>query len=124
MPRPMVPLPATPATRSLREMSSMRGESAILSGGRDYNRRGRRRRSEAMLAALRLATVATALLAASPAALAQAFPSKPITLICPFPPGGGTDTHLRRFAELAQKYLGPPVVVESTPGAGGTLGPG
>jgi len=37
---------------------------------------------------------------------AQEFPSRPITLICPWPPGGSTDTHLRRFAEIATKYLG------------------
>ena len=56
-------------------------------------------------------------------ALAQAFPSKPITLICPWPPGGSTDVHLRKFAEIAQKHLGQPVIVENKPGAGGTVGP-
>jgi len=55
---------------------------------------------------------------------AQEFPSRPITLICPWPPGGSTDTHLRRFAEISAKYLGQPVVVENKPGAGGTIGPG
>jgi tripartite-type tricarboxylate transporter receptor subunit TctC len=76
-----------------------------------------------MRATFGLATVAMALACAAPAALAQAFPSKPITLICPWPPGGSTDTHLRRFAGIAQRYLGQPVVVENKPGAGGTLGP-
>jgi tripartite-type tricarboxylate transporter receptor subunit TctC len=66
---------------------------------------------------------AVALLAAAGQVLAQAFPSKPITLICPWPPGGSTDTHLRRFAEIAGKYLGQPVIIENKPGAGGTLGP-
>ena len=33
----------------------------------------------------------------------QGFPSRPITLICPWPPGGSTDTHLRRFAEIATR---------------------
>jgi tripartite-type tricarboxylate transporter receptor subunit TctC len=56
-------------------------------------------------------------------ALAQAFPSKPITLICPWPPGGSTDVHLRKFAEIAQKYLGQPVVVDNKPGGGGMIGP-
>jgi tripartite-type tricarboxylate transporter receptor subunit TctC len=56
-------------------------------------------------------------------AVAQAFPSKPVTLICPWPPGGSTDTHLRKFAQIAQKHLGQPVVVENKPGAGGMLGP-
>jgi tripartite-type tricarboxylate transporter receptor subunit TctC len=57
------------------------------------------------------------------AAHAQPFPSKPITLICPWPPGGSTDVHLRKFAEVAQKHLGQPVVVENKPGGSGTLGP-
>jgi tripartite-type tricarboxylate transporter receptor subunit TctC len=56
-------------------------------------------------------------------AMPQGFPSRPITLICPWPAGGSTDTHLRKFAEIASKHLGQPVVVENKPGAGGTLGP-
>lgn len=56
-------------------------------------------------------------------ALAQDFPAKPITLICPWPAGGSTDTHLRKFAEVARKYLGQPLLVENKPGAGGMLGP-
>jgi tripartite-type tricarboxylate transporter receptor subunit TctC len=71
---------------------------------------------------LRLALGAAALLIAL-AAHAQSFPAKPITLICPWPPGGSTDTHLRKFAEIAQKQLGQPLVVENKPGAGGTVGP-
>ncbi len=54
---------------------------------------------------------------------AQEFPSRPITLICPWPAGGSTDTHLRKFAQIAAKYLGQPVIVENRPGAGGMLGP-
>src|ERR687891_3008532 len=54
---------------------------------------------------------------------AQPFPAKPITLICPWPPGGSTDVHLRKFAEVAQKYLGQPVVVDNKPGGGGMIGP-
>ena len=56
-------------------------------------------------------------------ASAQDFPSRPITLICPWPAGGSTDTHLRKLAELAAKNLGQPIVVENKPGAGGMLGP-
>ena len=70
---------------------------------------------------LRTALAALALLAAP--VFAQTFPAKPITLICPWPPGGSTDTHLRRFAEIAQKHLGQSIVVENKPGAGGTVGP-
>src|SRR4029077_1492168 len=62
------------------------------------------------------------LVLALPAA-AQDFPSRPITLICPWPPGGSTDTHLRRFAEIATRTLGQTIVVENNPGAGGTVAP-
>jgi tripartite-type tricarboxylate transporter receptor subunit TctC len=64
-----------------------------------------------------------ALLMALPAP-AQEFPTRPIALICPWPPGGSTDTHLRRFAEISAKYLGQPVIVENRPGGGGMIGPG
>jgi tripartite-type tricarboxylate transporter receptor subunit TctC len=57
-------------------------------------------------------------------ALAQSFPVKPISLICPWPPGGSTDQHLRAFAQIASKYVGQNIVVENKPGAGGMLGPG
>ncbi len=67
--------------------------------------------------------VAALLFVACAQAFAQAFPSKAITLVCPWPPGGSTDVHLRKFAEVAQKYLGQPVLVENKPGAGGLLGP-
>jgi tripartite-type tricarboxylate transporter receptor subunit TctC len=71
-----------------------------------------------------IAMVASFVLAALAAtAAAQPFPAKPITLICPWPPGGTTDTHLRKFAEVAAKYLGQPVVVENKPGGGGMVGP-
>ena len=54
---------------------------------------------------------------------AQDYPTRPITLIVPWPAGGSTDTHLRKLAELAAKHLGQPIVVENKPGAGGMLGP-
>jgi tripartite-type tricarboxylate transporter receptor subunit TctC len=56
-------------------------------------------------------------------ALAQTFPSRPITLICPWSAGGPTDLHLRKVAELGAKYLGQPVVVENRPGGSGMNGP-
>ena len=55
-------------------------------------------------------------------ALAQGYPNRPITLICPWPAGGSTDTHMRKLAELASKHLGQPIIVENKPGAGGMLG--
>ncbi len=57
------------------------------------------------------------------AAQAQSFPSKPITLICPWPAGGSTDIHLRKLGELAAKHLGQPVVIENRPGGSGMNGP-
>jgi tripartite-type tricarboxylate transporter receptor subunit TctC len=51
------------------------------------------------------------------------FPSRPISLIVPWPPGGSTDRHLRAFAEAAAKQLGQPVIIVNNPGVGGTLGP-
>ncbi|HYL87861.1 MAG TPA: tripartite tricarboxylate transporter substrate binding protein [Burkholderiales bacterium] len=56
------------------------------------------------------------------AALGQAFPSKPIRLICPFPPAGAVDIASRATAYELTKILGQPVTVENKPGAGGNLG--
>ena len=63
------------------------------------------------------------LLAVWGAAPAQPFPSRPITLICPWPAGGGTDLHLRKLGEIASKHLGQPVVIENRPGGSGMNGP-
>jgi tripartite-type tricarboxylate transporter receptor subunit TctC len=54
--------------------------------------------------------------------LAQAWPSKPISLIVPFPAGGTTDVLARALAEKLTVSLGQTVIVESKPGAGATLG--
>ena len=53
---------------------------------------------------------------------AQAFPSRPIRYICPWPAGGASDIVIRAFAESAGKTLGQTVIVDDKPGAGGTLG--
>ena len=53
---------------------------------------------------------------------AQSFPTRPITLIVPFPAGGSTDLMNRVLAEKLQAQLGQPVVVDFKPGAGGNLG--
>ncbi len=55
--------------------------------------------------------------------LAADYPSKPVTLIVPWTPGGSTDVTMRVLAETTSKYLGQPIIVENKPGAGGTLGP-
>jgi tripartite-type tricarboxylate transporter receptor subunit TctC len=67
--------------------------------------------------------VAVVLAAASGAALAQAYPNRPVTLIVPWPPGGSTDISVRALAEVASKYLGQRFVIENRPGATGTVGP-
>ena len=68
---------------------------------------------------------AAALAAACGTAFAQApFPSKPITMIVPFPPGGVADTVARPVAEAMSRDLGQPVVIENRGGAGGGIGMG
>jgi tripartite-type tricarboxylate transporter receptor subunit TctC len=55
---------------------------------------------------------------------AQTFPSRTITLIVPFPPGGSTDAVARIMAEKMQVVLGQPVIIENVGGAGGTTAVG
>lgn len=67
---------------------------------------------------------AAAAMAASPMAFGQpgTWPDRPITLICPWPPGGGADVQMRTLAKIMSEMLGQPVVVENRPGATGSLG--
>jgi len=69
----------------------------------------------------RLFALAAALLVAFPA-VSQTFPSKPIRLICPFPPAGAVDIASRSTANELSRILGQTVTVENKPGAGGNLG--
>jgi tripartite-type tricarboxylate transporter receptor subunit TctC len=55
-------------------------------------------------------------------AQAQAWPTRPIRLVVPFPPGGLNDNMARLMAPKLQQHLGQPVVIENTAGAGGTVG--
>src|SRR5262249_1291184 len=58
------------------------------------------------------------------AAHAQTYPSRQITLIVPFPPGGSTDVAARIMAERMRPILGQPIVIENVGGAGGSIAVG
>ncbi|MDD2545944.1 MAG: tripartite tricarboxylate transporter substrate binding protein [Burkholderiaceae bacterium] len=66
-----------------------------------------------------LALLASSACAQTPA---QAWPSKPISLVVPFPAGGTTDVLARSLAERLAPVLGQPLIVENKPGAGATIG--
>jgi len=73
---------------------------------------------------LHLAAGAAALSAVPRMAWAQAYPTRPITLVVPFPAGGGSDVIGRIMAERMRETLGQPVIVENVAGAGGSIGVG
>jgi tripartite-type tricarboxylate transporter receptor subunit TctC len=73
---------------------------------------------------LHLAAGTAALPAFSGIASAQAYPTRPITLVSPFPAGGPVDTIARLLGEHMRGSLGQPVIVENTGGAAGSLGVG
>src|SRR5690625_3284823 len=56
-----------------------------------------------------------------PAAFAADFPSKPVTLVVPWPAGGGSDILMRMIAQKASEALPQPVVVVNQPGGGGSI---
>ena len=66
--------------------------------------------------------LAVALISAG--AAAQTYPSRPITVIAPFPPGGPSDSLARILSDPLQAALGQPIVIENVGGAGGTVGVG
>ena len=70
----------------------------------------------------RAALVAIVLAASTAAALAQAYPSRPVKIVVPFPAGGGTDALTRFIAKGLEQRLGQPFIVENRGGAGTTLG--
>jgi tripartite-type tricarboxylate transporter receptor subunit TctC len=71
---------------------------------------------------LHLAAGAAALPAVSRIARAQAYPTRPITMIVPFAPGGGTDVAARIVGEHMARTLGQQIVIQNIVGAGGTTG--
>jgi tripartite-type tricarboxylate transporter receptor subunit TctC len=50
------------------------------------------------------------------------YPSKPITIVCPYPAGGNTDQRSRQFSKFMSNALGQPLIVDNKPGAGGNIG--
>src|SRR6195952_985774 len=71
-----------------------------------------------------LIALALAIIAGSVGAQAQNYPSRAITLVVPFPPGGSTDAAARIMGERMRSSLGQPVVIENIGGAGGSIGVG
>lgn len=69
-----------------------------------------------------LPAIAVAAVLSTTGAIAQSFPSKPITLIVPFPAGGTTDVLARALGERLSRSWGQPVIVDNRPGVGATLG--
>src|SRR6476660_9604725 len=69
----------------------------------------------------RMVAVAAVVLAAAVAASAQPFPSKPVHILVPYPPGGGVDVLTRTLADVVSKQWGQSIVVENRPGAGGVI---
>ena len=69
----------------------------------------------------RPAAVAALMLAATCAASAETFPSKPVRILVPYPAGGGVDVLTRTLGEVVSKQWGQSVVVENRPGAGGVI---
>src|SRR5712691_3957476 len=68
------------------------------------------------------ATLLLSLAALASAVHAQSFPSKPVHIIVPFPPGGAADLTSRILGEQMAKGLGQPVIAENRPGAGAVIG--
>ena len=67
-------------------------------------------------------SAALALCATLPAAAQSDFPNKPIELVVPYQPGGGTDALARAFADASRKFISQSIVVVNKPGAGGAIG--
>jgi len=71
---------------------------------------------------LALLALAGAVIASTPAAIAEDYPSRPVKIIVPFGAGGPTDVYTRAISEELRKSLHQPFVMENRPGAGTTIG--
>jgi len=71
---------------------------------------------------LKIVALAASLLASASVALAQTYPAKPIRLIVPYPPGGGTDFFARLVSAKMSEQIGEGIVVENRPGAATIIG--
>ena len=73
---------------------------------------------------MKLAGIALACIVAafSSSAIAQSYPSKPIRIVVPFPPGGGGDVLMRPLSRKLTELLGQPIVIDNRPGANGNVG--
>ena len=78
-------------------------------------------RASAPLIAVLIAALAAAAIQASSAS-AQSWPTRPVTLVVPFVPGGATDVLGRIYADRLGAVLGQPVIIDNKPGAGGNVG--
>lgn len=78
------------------------------------------KRRHALFSAVLLTLAVSSLM--SPLARAQDYPVRPVTLVVPFPPGGGTDTGARILAEQLSRRWGQPVIVDNKGGASGQIG--
>ncbi|HEV7391825.1 MAG TPA: tripartite tricarboxylate transporter substrate-binding protein, partial [Burkholderiales bacterium] len=78
--------------------------------------------SSAASAAAWIASILTLAAAGSPAAHAQQYPSKPIRIVVPFPPGGFSDVFARIIGTRMSESWGQQVIVDNRTGAGGNIG--
>ena len=76
-----------------------------------------------VIAVFGAAGLLSATLSLNGSALAQAYPTKPITMIVPWPAGGSTDVAMRALSHAASKHLGQTIIIDNKGGASGTLGP-